>query len=88
MLLPPVQQRLDEAYKMEMIWGDFANDSGSTGGEMDFECDNVLFCDAVDESASAAVIRVQRDTSVAGKCTITTTADHSGRFLALVSHRR
>lgn len=84
--LPP-NKRYDEAARLEEAWGTYTNTSGSTGGEIDPECDNVLFAQAIDESGANA-IRVQTDQGSAGKFTITTTADSDGRWRALLGHRK
>jgi hypothetical protein len=84
---PPPMKRLDEAYRLERVWGTYVSDGGSTGGEIDPECDNVLFAQAADEDAAAA-IRIQTDIASAGVFTITTAANSSGRWEALVAHRK
>lgn len=84
---PPAQKRLTEAFRLERVWGDFTNGGSDTGGAIIPECDNVLFAQAIDESGANA-IQIQLDTPSAGQFTITTTADHDGRWEALVAHRK
>lgn len=85
-LASPSDKRLAEGGKLEEKWGTFTNDSGSTGGEIDLECDNVLYLDIIQETASPAEPRIQLDTATAGKVTITTAADMTGRFKALCKY--
>lgn len=82
----PANKRYDEGNRLEEVWGTYVNNSSSTGGEIDPECDNIAFANATDEDAATA-IRVQTEVASPGKFTITTAADSSGRWWAKVITR-
>lgn len=86
----PVQHNLPEAYKTEWVWGVWDGTSVTTGA-IDLECDNVLYCSAFDAEAIEAV-QIQLDTdgsgAQAGSVRLDFTSGSSGRFMALVMHRR
>lgn len=87
---PISQQGLPEAYRTEEIWGDW-DGTAVTTGDLVLPCDNVLFCQATDKEAAAAIqIEVDVDGSGAapGSVKLTFTSGSSGRWKALVSHRR
>lgn len=85
--MPPAQQGLGEGGRIEFVWGEYVNTSGSTGGEIDPGCDDVIFANAINTAAAAAV-QVQLNTASAGKFTITTPADVDGRWIAYCLHRK
>ena len=82
----PAVKRYAEGGRLEEKWGIW-DGTGVTTGEIDLECDNVLFCEVTIESATPVPVRVQLDTASAGKVTISEfTAGHAGRFKALCSY--
>lgn len=85
----PGQQGLTHSGTIYKIIGPYANDSGSTGGVIDltgkFASPIIVWAEATDEDGTAAV-QVQINTPTDGKITITTTADHSGQWKALVKN--
>lgn len=85
-LKPPSDKRLPEGGKLEEKWGIW-DGAAVTTGEIDLECDNVLFCEVTISSATPVPVRVQLDTATAGKVTISEfTAGHAGRFKALCKY--
>ena len=85
--LNPPMKRHDEAFSLEWVWGEYTNGVADTGGEIDPECDNVLFAIAQEHIVGAAEVQIELDTASAGKFTITTVADADGRWFALVAHK-
>lgn len=85
-LKPPSDKRLAEGGKLEEKWGTW-DGAGVTTGEIDLECDSVLFCEVTISSAISVPVRVQLDTATAGKVTISEfTSGHAGRFKALCKY--
>lgn len=82
-LLPP-NKRKPQSGRGELITGTFTNSGGGTGGDIVTESDTVLFASASDKTGAAA-IQVEH-VATPGTIVITTTADHSGTWMALVQH--
>ena len=87
----PSMQGYPEAFRTEWVWGEW-DGAAVTTGDIDLECDNVLFCQAIDSSATPGAIQIELDTDGSGAqpgwVSLTFSSGHAGRFLALVSHRR
>lgn len=85
--LNPPNKRENEAAALEWVWGTYTNAGGDTGGEINPECDNVLFV-SVSDATGANAVRTQLDVASDGVFTITTTDGDDGRWLALCAHRK
>ncbi len=85
---PPADKRMPEGGKLEWKWGEW-DGTAVTTGDIDLECDNVLFCVATDAEAVQAV-QVELDTdgsgAKAGWVNLNFTSGSSGRFLALCKY--
>lgn len=78
----PAYKRYAESGKIEEKWGSFASDLGSTGGVIDLECDEVLFCEIAQDIVNPTTPRCQLNVPSAGQITITTIANSVGRWKA------
>lgn len=83
----PSQHRYPEAFRLEKVWGSM-NFAAVTTGDIDLECDNVLHI-ACTIAEGARVPSVAYDTPAAGSVRLAAvTASDTGRFEALVAHRK
>lgn len=87
-LKPPATKRYDEGGKIEEKWGEW-DGTAVTTGDIDLECDDVLFCVAVDAEAVQAVqVELNTDGSgaKAGWVNFNFTSGSSGRWKALCKY--
>lgn len=82
--LPPGDKRAS-AGPLYLLTGTFTNSSGGTGGAIITGGQAIRSFNPVDENAAPAVIVVARS---GGTATITTTADHSGTWIAVVKFKK
>ena len=82
-MMNPSNERKSESGTIVLMWGSFTNSGGGTGGAIVTLGSDCYFFSATDENAAPAVIVTDR-TTTAGTVTITTTADHSARWMAKV----
>lgn len=78
----PAYKRYAEGGKIEEKWGTFENTLGSSGGVIDCECDEVLFHEVTQDIVNPTTPRCQLNVPSAGKVTITTIANATGRWRA------
>ncbi|MCK5613986.1 hypothetical protein KAR91_69630, partial [Candidatus Pacearchaeota archaeon] len=85
---PPADKRMAEGGKIEEKWGEW-DGTAVTTGDIDLECDNVLFFIAFDAEAVQAV-QVELDTdgsgAQAGWVNLNFTSGSSGRFFAICQY--
>lgn len=83
----PANKRYDEAMRLEEVVGTL-NWASVTTGDVGLECDNVLFF-GVTIATGARMPQVAYDTPSAGSVRLSgVTANDTGRFRALVGHRK
>ena len=79
------ENKRESAGPLYQLTGTFTNTSGGTGGAIITGGQAIRYFNPVDEHGSPAVIVVARS---GGTATITTTADHSGTWNAVVKFKK